>query len=393
MENYKIAIYIIAILLCIVMMRTKTTAFKRLLLVAVFGLILYLMANFSLYNWDNSNYRDIFLHLENYRNGKTEPAYYFFNFIIGRLGVDYLVYRYIFIGTFLFILTISVSQITDNYGLFFLIYLLHPMFKDAEQLRMFAATSIVFWGIKYLYKDKNILKFIIIIFIAYLFHSSSPIFLMFLIFMVPDQYKKKVRNWLVIIVATLSALALLRRDLFTNIITALLKNANSTKANQYIGLASRSAFLVPLALFILNYLIVTYIYKSVEYQENTEQIPYKKWTIGKYGGSVILSRSIRYVGFDNISYIFDMIALSAIFTLPFIMMSLHFYRIGRSIFLFCLAFISKGIKSLDRSGKIIVAFGLLLLIIGYYWFDFVIFGRWELNYFPLFMKYYLFYVW
>ena len=342
-------------------------------------IVVYLMTNMSLDNWDNWNYSNVFTAIETGDSVSAETGYVFLNHIAVNLKLDYTGFRYMYLILFTWILFYLAFRITEGRTeIFLLTYLIYFIFKDAEQLRMFAAYVIILAGLRHLYEDKSsVIKYLGYCLLAMQFHSSAVIFVCIAPIFSAKRFCLFLKKIVLIFSIVLSITAILNRNIFLMVLQQLIMMVSPERAESYIYTQSRFGFLVPLFLFILNFCVVFYIDRKLRVCE-------KRVIFNDGLDRLNVNRCMTDAKYTNFSYVIYILSLLAICTVPLLVMNLHFYRIGRCIFVFSTVFISGAHHILNRYEKILFVILFVILMTGYCYFDFIMFGSFESNVITLF---------
>lgn len=344
--------------------------------------IIYLMANFSMVNKDNIQYKYYYsLAGRNELYAGFENGYNLLSNFFSSRGFEYLTFRYCFIAIFTILLFGVVNAFVDNCGRFYLVYLAYPIIRDAEQIRFFAASVIVFWGLYFLFKlkgKKRILIYLLFIFLAMQFHQSVTIFAFVIVYAAPKKYHKNILTILFMLSIAVAALGVFGREAVSRIIALL----NPGKAEWYSRNISRFGFLVPTSLFLMN----AFVYWMLEQGRLSNFIVRERiesWI--EKPAKIMLSSYTEISEFDDVYEFVNFINILALLTVPLLILNNHFYRIGRCIFAFTQIFLPYYWQVNSRNNILNSKVLLALIIIGYYIFDFTLTGSFAQQFIPFFI--------
>jgi len=372
----KIVLYFLAILIAIILQKKSSQKVRGILVLLILCISTFLMANSQIIEGgDNWSY---WIHYEKIVDSQGfEPGYLLLQNLGYSLGLSYIEFRTLFILLFSIILFIGISRLTTNYGYVYNLYLLYFIFKDNEQLRFFAATVLVVVGLKYLVYDTklSVVKYLIFVAIACTFHKTAFIFAALSFAKLPDSWKKYFIKVAQAFAVVFVALAIANRELIISLLTLIDKDKGvgySTAGNVRFG------FIIPLGLFIYNYLIINKINKRVsmlKFSDNNDV--YIKLGLSKKVKKVYeLSNLLHYMKF---------LTLISLCTVPLLLINIHFYRIGRSVFFISLIAIAEYHKHINKDARLKIRLEVLGLLALFCIFDFIIFGNFTNQVFTLFM--------
>lgn len=372
----KIILYFLAILIAIVLQKKQDQKVRGILVLFILGIITFLMANSQIIEGgDNWSY---WIHYERIVDIRgLEPGYLLFQNIGYLLGLSYIQFRALFVIVFSIILFIGISRLTTNYGYIYALYMLYFIFKDNEQLRFFAATVLVVVGLKDLVYDTklSVVKYLIFVAIACTFHKTALIFAILAFAKVPDKWKKNLIKAAQAFAVVFVLFSIVNRGLIISLITMI----DEDKGTMYSTAGTvRFGFIIPLGIFVYNYLIVNKIYKRV----NRLKCSDNNNVYIKLG----LSKNVKKAyELSNLLYYVRFLTLISLCTVPLMLINIHFYRTGRSVFFISLIAIAEYYKHVSKDERLKIrleVFGVLAL----FWiFDFMIFGNFTNQVFPVFM--------
>ena len=381
----KIVLYGVGLLIALLILLTKSRRMKFVLSMPMIIIIIFLMSNFSIINLDNLHYQ---IYYEMSQNGQVyegfEKGYNLLASYIASFGADYWKFRYIFIGIFVVLMYFLIMNMTDNYGFFYITYFLYGIFRDAEQIRSFAGTVIIFLGMYIMINTKGIVRIILFggsVVLAAQFHQSMWAFLLLLLFLMPRKYHDIFFKGSIIITMVFTIIVMIDKQLITNI----LRIVDPRREEHYTEVTSHFGFLIIAFLFLLNLFLFRYIKDKCDKKNIYYSSVIKKIT------SVFPVFKIEYVNKNfNINYlmeILDFFNIISIFTIPLLTINTHFYRIGRSIFIFDMIYFVDIMKVVDnKKEKILLYGGVFVILSGYFLFDFYLSGSISQQFLPFFIK-------
>ena len=381
----KIVLYGVGLLIALLILLTKSRRMKFVLSMPMIIIIIFLMSNFSIINLDNLHYQ---IYYEMSQNGQVyegfEKGYNLLASYIASFGADYWKFRYIFIGIFVVLMYFLIMNMTDNYGFFYITYFLYGIFRDAEQIRSFAGTVIIFLGMYIMINTKGIVRIILFggsVVLAAQFHQSMWVFLLLLLFLMPRKYHDIFFKGSIIITMVFTIIVMIDKQLITNI----LRIVDPRREEHYTEVTSHFGFLIFAFLFLLNLFLFRYIKDKCDKKNIYYSSVIKKIT------SVFPVFKIEYVNKNfNINYlmeILDFFNIISIFTIPLLTINTHFYRIGRSIFIFDMIYFVDIMKVVDnKKEKILLYGGVFVILSGYFLFDFYLSGSISQQFLPFFIK-------
>lgn len=381
----KIVLYGVGLLIALLILLTKSRRMKFVLSMPMIIIIIFLMSNFSIINLDNLHYQ---IYYEMSQNGQVyegfEKGYNLLASYIASFGADYWKFRYIFIGIFVVLMYFLIMNMTDNYGFFYITYFLYGIFRDAEQIRSFAGTVIIFLGMYIMINTKGIVRIILFggsVVLAAQFHQSMWVFLLLLLFLMPRKYHDIFFKGSIIITMVFTIIVMIDKQLITNI----LRIVDPRREEHYTEVTSHFGFLIIAFLFLLNLFLFRYIKDKCDKKNIYYSSVIKKIT------SVFPVFKIEYVNKNfNINYlmeILDFFNIISIFTIPLLTINTHFYRIGRSIFIFDMIYFVDIMKVVDnKKEKILLYGGVFVILSGYFLCDFYLSGSISQQFLPFFIK-------
>ncbi|MDT2782435.1 EpsG family protein [Vagococcus fluvialis] len=227
------------------------TIFYIFLLLLVWGIL-----SLSTNNPDRKNYELVYEYLsitDNYFYPDFEKGFSFFMRIGSKLNLTYQQFL-IFISTIsTFLLHIFLKRETQNKNLVLIMFLFFPFFLEVVQIRNYLVLLLVINSIPFLV-EKKVIKFILLILIASLFHVSALFYLLFLLCYI--EQKK------LLYIVSLSTLSIV---LFQNQILSILVSIlpNGEKYLVYNNSTSISTVIMFVLFFMVNYYLINELSSSV----------------------------------------------------------------------------------------------------------------------------------
>lgn len=140
-------------------------------------------------NGDYRAYNELYMHffnggtIENIYGYSTDYGYMVLMNWISATGITYNWFISILAVFSLMLIRSTVSKITTHYSLVLFCYAMFPFFYDVYQFRYFFAYSFVIYALQFIIfeQKKNYLKFATIVIISSLFHSSTLLFLIYIL--------------------------------------------------------------------------------------------------------------------------------------------------------------------------------------------------------------------
>lgn len=362
-------IYIIALLL--LLFSTFTGKLKRT--TVCIAIVVLIVLNYGLKNqWDLYNYAYKYNTVMTDSSGREigfQILMKFFNF----LNLDFTTFRIIMLIIGLILILIHIKRITKDASFFVLIYMSYFAFLDGQQIRNFYALIILMCAFKYLFDDTraSTIKYIVLILLASSIHTSFLIYFVLLIAKSKINISKLMLKLIPIMVVFMLIIAR-----FTNIQSLLLgafSMEEDSRGSSYSQATSNLAWIVPSAIYIWNILIVKYCWLLAKNKKYNYEI--KKYSLKDAKVKIHKKQVPMEFIFERLYWI----NIVGLLFLPLYINSLVFYRLNRNMIVINLIFISSMYnKQRTDSGKFVLIFTLvLILIIGYWIFDFNIYNSWE----------------
>lgn len=230
-------------------------------------------------------------------SGKHEIGFMFLCDLIYSLGRTYQEFRIIVYSIILFLLFIFAKRVKANCFWVFLLYLIYPLFLDGIQIRSALSYAIALVGVTLLYSNSkyNILKFILVIFLAGTIHYMALFYLVFIFSKLGINKKTFLK-----IVSMLTVILLVMLYLYPKSIVELIAFSSNKVKGNFIHHA-RIGIIVSIALHLGGF----YLYRK----EYIRQMNTGKWD-SKY----------------DIHYKINILMLLLV---PFYAFSMNFFRIYR----------------------------------------------------------------
>lgn len=120
------------------------------------------------------------LSISNPLNTKFEEGYIILNYIFNKLGINYELFQAIVLILCIFIILKLVEKKSKNFYIAFVYIFIQFLFSYSAEpiLRQFIATTLIIIGFKYI-EERKILKYLIWVFLAFQFHKSAIIGIIF----------------------------------------------------------------------------------------------------------------------------------------------------------------------------------------------------------------------
>lgn len=166
-------------------LRIKKIVFRDVLNVISF-LILWILFGFNTFNTDYRTYEEIYNIIAvtgNYSSKNIEFGYKCIMKFFTMLNFDYQLFLICYSFLCLFVLFKAVSKFTDKQYIVFFLFCLYPLHQYILANRLMLAMGIVIFAISYLreFNRINAIKYILLIICATLLHSTSFLYMLFLI--------------------------------------------------------------------------------------------------------------------------------------------------------------------------------------------------------------------
>ena len=296
-------------------------------------------------------------------------------------GFTFLEFRYIFITFFTILLYISVRSITEKVGWFYVFYFLYEIFRDAEQIRFFAATAIVYCGIFVLVNEKlnkfwKIIIYSTVIYLASTIHRTALLFIVLLLTLVPEKYHKKIIRLLAFLSFSVLLLVLVDRSLLEAILIKVFKEGGKF----YTAVSSHFGFLFPTAIFTVTAFIFRYMEEKLDYSDIISYRP------RHHLEKLAIINTVEAFDYSTVFNIVSWLTTIALTTIPLLAINNHFYRLGRSVFEFSMIAFPEYYCRLSKSDKSATMLVVLLCIVLYFVFDFFMTGSIAQQYLTLFIN-------
>lgn len=174
-------------------------------------IVLWILFGFNTYNTDYRTYEEIYniiAVIGNYSSRNIEVGYKCIMKFFTMLHFDYQLFLICYSFLCLLLLFKAVSKFTDKQYIVFFLFCLYPLHQYILANRLMLAMGIVIFAISYLreFSRINVIKYILLIICATLIHSTSFIYMLFLIVYF-NQKKVLILSILITIVLGISLFA------------------------------------------------------------------------------------------------------------------------------------------------------------------------------------------
>ena len=258
-----------------------------------------------------------------------EKGYIFINKIFYKLGIEYEIFQIIILIFCLSIVLKLLEKKSQNIYVAFVYIFINLLFPYSVEpiLRQFIAVTIIIFSLKYI-EEKKILKYLICVYIAILFHKSA-IIAIFFYFINSLKFRYKKRVFLFLIIGYLLSLEI--KNILEVILNnfSILKEYKSYLFNKKYNIVEKRSLLGNLYLIVttISYLIIIFCSKL----DRNKNIYFKLGIIGIIFN--IFSNSFLILVRFNSYFIFPIaVAISSID-------SLNINKKIKKIFLACLLII------------------------------------------------------
>lgn len=267
------------------------------------------------------------------------------------IGLDFYQFKAVIVIISIIIMYSSLKDETTNFNFITFMYLISFVFMDSQVLRNFIAMCILMYSIKYLKNfsnKKNILKFIICLIIATGIHAAFIIYSIFLLILVKE--KKGFRK----IIATIGFLMLIITIISGNVpfLNSLLNVFNFGEKNSSFITRTKFGGIPVIILHLFSLLIIKKLCYRVKEKYSDNQMKL----------------------LDTV-YFIDICLVSC---LPFVMLSIHFYRLIKNVVILNYAVLGNSFYAYKKiDSKIVVFLGTLVLALGWLFFETSIYSNFE----------------
>lgn len=316
----------------------KKSLFK-LSLVAITGIILFILLGFNSYSPDLDNYK---LHYEYYDDEiivlAVEPFILFLMRLCQNWGLTFEGYQLVFSFLTLTLFVYSVYKFSPLPSFVFLNFFFIPFFPDITQLRFFLGFSFFLLSLQFYSKNKYI--FYCLLTLSILSHLSLSIMIFFLLVRKLEFFKNQLKSNIVIIFGT-CVLLFFPRSLFDTLLAAIdPKLLLYTELENYGTFAGTVILFLPF--FILNNVVIYYCdkyYDSLSSNLNEKYIIYLPLFIDiiRFSNFMIF---LHYFIRDFLRINFNIQVILIICSSYFIQFLLNQKRIGKAKYLVTLITIS-----------------------------------------------------
>ena len=355
-------------------------------MISVISLVLLSIVIYNAQKYaDIINYERYFIGTLTKTYVSREIGFFYITKFVQLFTTDYNTYRTVLFCFGLLIMCCTAFRYGDNISLFLIAYASYFYFLDGIQIRNFLSISIVAYSMKWILQEEkeSIFKYITGIVIASTIHSMFIIYALFILVKYDYINKlngkdyKKVITELAVLLSVLMFIAFR----YSSIIQVLIMSFGSNFADiseriaAYFSTSTHLGWVLPSVLYILNLVLLAYAKKALENDSaiiTSRRLHYHKKTI-------ILSEDIL---FDK-SILDRLLFMNIIglFFIPLCIVNLTFYRIGKNLALIDFTFfpqIYKYLSVVDRNKAILFMIGLIIAIIGWRFFDYRLYGSWDI---------------
>lgn len=385
----KICLYIVGITLSVLMglHKINNKYLRYTMYLIVWSIQIYLISSYSMSNTDNFNYFRSYQNVnQSWLIEETEKLFFLLMLTCKQIGLDYYTFRLVYSVIFILLLHYAISRMTPELSWFDAIYFCLPIFKDAEQIKMFGGYVFVIFSV-YALSNNKVVGFFKNIFIAIMFHSSSIIFVMMRFIKVPKKYQKMLLKIIGIFLFAVIGFSIVNRNFAISIFSALVSFANKNKSGTYIFKRTRWGFLEPFALSLISLLLVKQIDKETFRCSDDIVLCRHNVGFGRRGRRIVFGRNIeKRLYLSDLSLGTNIMCIISLVNTPFLLMSMHFARINRVAFITIIPYLFEGYKRIHGYKKIMIVVGIVIILAGFCWLSFDLFGSLENNFYPLFME-------
>lgn len=260
----------------------------------------------------------------------VEFGYYFLVKIFNFLGFSYSTFRMILSIIGILLIDQTVSKLIKNKSPFYLLYFIYPFFMDVVQIRNFLAMALFIFSAPYLTSNKktDLLKFLVIMFIASSIHLISVFYFPLAFFV---KFFKNKKNILFKILFTEFVVFLIfissNEYLFNHFSNFLFSVINSFdyRANFYFYKQTRLGFLYLWFLQLMNFTLSYYSYSLYKRRLKNLREANKLSTTRKKSEFEISNFQLKFL---EIVFLINLYAFSF---LPFYVFQYSFSRLMRNI--------------------------------------------------------------
>lgn len=267
--------------------------------------------------YQSTSTADYWIYMKYYQadtSGGIEIGYIFLMRLANMMGLTYNEFLMVISIICFAIIMIVYRQFTDNYQLFFSLYFIYEYAIDITQVRNFVASCLLLLAFYFIVKRKRIFA-IVTIAISALMHISM-LFYIPLLFINPESYKnrKALKYCSIAIVFMCVALKFggSRFSALSNLLSTVVGSTDLGDKTSYFYSLSNNGYLLYFALCAVN--IAVFMYSRHVIRNNMNQ------DIVESEMEIILDAGL-------------LINLYCVFSFPFIILNMSFYRLFRNVLL------------------------------------------------------------
>lgn len=121
----------------------------------------------------------------------VEPGFQLFAKFANLLGLNYNGFLCIYSAAGLLLIASTIVKFTKKFNMVLVLYFIFPFCLDVVQIRSFMAMAIMIFAVRFLAQNGNIniIKYVLMIFIAALFHNAAIAYLVLLLVRIRDKRK------------------------------------------------------------------------------------------------------------------------------------------------------------------------------------------------------------
>ncbi len=373
-----LSIYFISLILCLISILVEKNNLKKykIINVILFFLTIIVMVNADTIG-DLSNYEDTYRETVQYGfRSYTDSGYALLMLAASKLGLSFFQFKCIGIIIAMSIIYNTLIKRTNYYGFFVFFFSLHSLFLDAYQLRNFFAFSVVILALHYLLQeDSSIFIYSFLIVIASTIHAMAIVYLLFVWIRLNSEVKKWTLRCLPFLFLIIIYIGI-NSNFISDVLLFFSDFTNEGLANKlenYASTKTRLGFLIPIFIYSFYLIFIKLInYKLIE-DSNT--------VVRKRSLKNFIYTSKNIINYNkNFMKLVEQINFIGICFLPFNIASLTFYRLVRNICLFDLIYFAICFDiAKTKKDKLIIFFGVLILILMWRYFDFNIYKGIEID--------------
>ena len=286
--------------------------------------------------------------------GYFEKGYQFTARVFHSLGFTFNVFKFVMFVLSMVLVGRTICKYNYNYAFLVILYALSAYPKDLEQIRSFFAMSIVIFALPYLFDERpsviKIIKYLVCIAVAMLFHNSAVFFALFLL--VPLLRDTIVVNWLYLII-TCACIAIKFLPFSGSLISRLaFLVTNNDRTDMWFSFSAGMSFYLCVCLHGILLFAIHRQNRKTKWLINNG-VSYENWSFVNFG----------YQSLQVMSFVFPMYLFSS-----------EFFRMYRSMLVFYFAVILEQAAFIDEHSEmslgdekrkgalVIIAFTILYLV-------------------------------